>query len=69
MDDPTQTLAELLRLTRERELDCDEFVQKLAAYVDGGLNDEVRALMDQHREICPECEEQLQLLRAALGED
>ena len=57
-----------LRMTRERELDCDGFHEQLAAYVEGGVDDqELLALIEHHREFCPECEEEHQLLRRALG--
>ena len=40
----------------------------LAAYLDDGLSsDELKSLMEHHRDICLECEEELQLLRKALG--
>lgn len=59
-------LVELLARTRDVELDCDEFSRNLAALVDARLSDErLRALMDHHRRICPECErERAALLRA-----
>ena len=65
---PRRVLARILRKTRARELDCDAFRDQLAAYIEGGLDDaELLALMEHHREFCPECEEEHQLLRRALG--
>lgn len=63
--------AELLRmieLTRDEERDCAEFVELLAEYVDGSIQDErVLRLLDHHRHLCPECEEELDTLRRALS--
>ena len=70
MSDPeeaTRTIGKLLSLTRDAEMDCDEFHERLAAYVEGGITDaKVAALMEHHRELCPECEEEYQLLKKAL---
>ena len=60
-----ETIGTLLRLTREEELDCDEFSRHLAAFVEGGTPPRLVALMEHHKKICPECEEErLALLRA-----
>ena len=65
---PTQArLAELLRLTRDEEMDCDAYAAALAHYVDGPCDEKTRALIDHHREICPECDETLDTLLRALG--
>ena len=61
-------VARLLGMTRDHELDCDEYRELLAAYVEDGLSEtEIRTLMDHHRAMCPECDEEYQLLLRALG--
>lgn len=61
-------LGSLLAQTRDREMDCDEFLDQVAAYVDGGLEgSELRELMAHHMVICPECEEEIEALQRALG--
>lgn len=69
MDDKQRKfLARSLRLTQAQELDCDEFRAHMAAYIDDGIADAaLLALVEHHREFCPECEEEYQLLRRALG--
>lgn len=71
-DDPqdgmVRALTDLVRLTQAKELDCDAFVDQLAAYLDDGIDDaDAVRLMEHHRKICPECDEQLTLLCAALN--
>ncbi len=57
-----------LELVREREMDCDEFSEHLAQYVEAGpMSEDVRALMRHHMEVCPECAEELATLKKALG--
>lgn len=64
----TSALLSSLGLTRDQELDCDAFLEKIASLVDGAIKDEqVLALMEHHRIICPECEEELQILARAIG--
>jgi hypothetical protein len=70
MTDPEQArrvLGSLLELTRDEEIDCDRFTQHLAALHEGQLEPELRALMEHHRRICPECEEERAILARALG--
>ncbi|MEM7158674.1 MAG: zf-HC2 domain-containing protein [Myxococcota bacterium] len=62
-----RTLGNLLDLTRDDEVDCDQFSRHLAAFVEGGLEGPLRALMEHHRKICPECEEERAVLMRALG--
>ncbi|MEM9457794.1 MAG: hypothetical protein AAGF11_26685 [Myxococcota bacterium] len=61
----------LLDLTRDEELDCDQFHEHLAALVDGSgsLDPRLVELMEHHRRICPECEEERAILARALGCD
>lgn len=63
------SLARMLELTRGEEIDCEGFAQHLAALVEGNLEPEIKALMDHHRVICPECEEEREALERALSGD
>jgi hypothetical protein len=70
MSDPKQTratLARLLELTRSEELDCDGFADHVAALVEGNVEPKLEALLDHHREICPECDEEREALARALA--
>ena len=60
-------LQKSLELTREEEMDCDTFVEHLATFVDGLLPGELDEVFDHHRQLCPECEEELQALAEAVG--
>lgn len=61
------SLARMLELTRGEEIDCEGFAEHLAALVEGNVEPELEALMDHHRRICPECEEERQALERALS--
>lgn len=61
-----EAIGTLLELTREEELDCDEFSRHLAAFIEGGTQPRLRALMEHHEKICPECEEERRALLEAL---
>lgn len=64
---PADILASLLAMTRDDEMDCDAFAERVAAYVDGSeLPQDVLALLEHHQLICPECEEHVQRLVVAL---
>ena len=67
--DELTLLGTLLQLTRGEELDCDQFHQHLAAMVEGQLSPSLQALMEHHRQLCPECEEERAILVRALGLD
>ncbi|MBV1858665.1 MAG: hypothetical protein KUG77_09665 [Nannocystaceae bacterium] len=76
MNDPKATsgstrasLARMLELTRGNEIDCEGFAQHLAALVEGNVEPELKALMDHHRVICPECDEEREALERALASD
>ena len=69
VDDAPKTVIELLKGTAPRELDCDEFVDALAPLLDERLAEDQVALVEHHREICPECDEQLLILKRALKVD
>jgi hypothetical protein len=56
-------LEDMLSRTREQELDCDQFVNLLAPYLDRRLEDaNIRRLIEHHRDLCAECAEELRLL-------
>ena len=61
-------LREMLRLTRDEELDCDRFLELAAPFLDGRVDDpRLLALIDHHRHLCTECGEQLAILERAVG--
>lgn len=66
-DKARRALGSMLELTKDEELDCDAFVDHLAALVEGQVTPQLAALMEHHRAICPECEEERALLAKALG--
>ena len=71
MSNPKTTrasLARLLELTRTDEIDCDGFSEHLAALIEGNVEPELETLLDHHRELCPECDEEREALARALGE-
>jgi hypothetical protein len=64
---PYAALEDMLQRTREQELDCDEFVNLLAPYVDDRVQDPVIIkLIEHHRDLCAECAEQLRFLQISL---
>jgi hypothetical protein len=65
---PYAALVDMLQRTREQELDCDEFVNLLAPYVDDRVRDPVVIkLIEHHRDLCAECAEQLRFLQIGLN--
>ena len=72
----TAQLRELLRqmdLTEAQEIDCEEFLHRVAAYVERldahdktptGFEDRVLLL---HMQLCPECLEEFEALMALMG--
>jgi hypothetical protein len=57
-----------LEATRDREIDCDQFLELIGPWLEGSLQDpQIVALLEHHRDLCTECAEELELLRAALG--
>jgi len=63
------SLRDMLRLTRDEELDCDRFLELSAPFLDGRVDDpSLLALIAHHRELCTECGEQLAILERALGD-
>jgi hypothetical protein len=71
-DDPKAAaiLRQLLEGTREEELDCDRFFALLAPYLDGRIGDaELREQIAHHARQCPQCNEELEILKRALERD
>jgi hypothetical protein len=65
--DTYAALEDMLQRTREHELDCDEFVELLAPYIDERLGDpNIVKLIEHHRDLCAECAEQLRFLQIGL---
>jgi hypothetical protein len=63
-----EVLRGLLASTREDELDCDRFLELLAPWLDGRIEDAaLRELLEHHRHQCPECAEEVGILERALG--
>jgi hypothetical protein len=63
-----EALREMLRLTKDEELDCDRFVELMAPYLDERVSAPgVRALIEHHVALCAECAEELATLERALG--
>jgi anti-sigma factor RsiW len=63
-------LRQLLDGTRDEELDCDRFGLLLAPYLDGRISDvELREQIAHHTKQCPECAEELEILKRALDPD
>jgi hypothetical protein len=63
-------LRRLLHLTREGELDCDRFLELIAPWLDGRVESaELLELLEHHRQLCTECDEQLTILERALGRE
>ena len=69
-----RALLDLVNLTNEGELDCDEFLSRVAGYLERlfadrgtgeGAREDDRELL-QHLEVCPECREEFDALCAAL---
>jgi hypothetical protein len=64
------TLRRLLDGTREEELDCDRFLALLAPYLDDRIGDEeLREQIGHHAQLCPECKEELEILKRAIERD
>jgi hypothetical protein len=65
--DAYAALADMLQRTREQELDCDQFLELLAPYLDKRLEDAaIRRMIEHHRDLCAECAEELRLLGKSL---
>jgi hypothetical protein len=63
------TLEAWLELTREEEIDCDRFALLIAPWLDGTIGEpRVLELLEHHRRLCAECDEEVRLVKAALGQ-
>ncbi|HEY7483282.1 MAG TPA: zf-HC2 domain-containing protein [Streptosporangiaceae bacterium] len=54
------------------DLDCDEFVELVTAYLDGALDEETQARVARHLSLCDGCETYLDQFRQTirtLGDD
>ena len=73
MSDDSKASAILRRLldgTRKEELDCDRFFALLPPYLDGRIGeDELREQIAHHAKQCPECNEELEILKRALDRE
>ena len=71
MSDKQQNYQELLAwlsVTRDEELDCDRFSQLVAPWLDQRITDDrILALLEHHRRLCSECDEEVTLVERALG--
>ena len=57
----------MLQRTREEELDCDQFLDLLAPYLDERREHAgIRRLIEHHRDLCAEYAEELPLLGRSL---
>lgn len=64
------TLRRLLDSTRAEELDCDRFLELLAPFLDGRITEAaLREQIEHHARQCPECDEELAIVRRALEPD
>jgi hypothetical protein len=65
--DPYAALEDMLQRTQEQELDCDQFLDLIAPYLDKRVEDaHLRQLLEHHRDLCAECAEELRLLGRSL---
>lgn len=68
MKSPGKSLAELLALldaTETREIDCEEFLSRVATYVERVDSEQLPTALQsvaQHIRVCPECREELEAL-------
>jgi hypothetical protein len=62
-----ETLQGWLSVTRADEIDCDRFAELLAPWLDGRVEDpQVIQLLEHHRRLCVECNEEATLLEVAI---
>lgn len=60
----------MLAKTEGQELDCDQFLELLAPYLDQRVDDPALVrLIEHHRDLCAECAEELSLLSGALSDE
>lgn len=53
-------------MSKDREMDCDELVELVTAYLDGSLDPDTRARFDAHLLQCDGCENYLQQFRTTV---
>lgn len=53
-------------MSDERDMDCDELVELVTAYLDGALDPDTRARFDEHLLECDGCENYLQQFRTTV---
>ncbi len=62
------TLEVWLQLTHEEEIDCDRFAMFIAPMLDQTITDpRLLELLEHHRRLCADCEEEVRLVESALG--
>lgn len=63
-----ETLEAWLKVTRDEELDCDRFAELIAPWLDQPITEpRLLELLEHHRQLCVECDEEVRLVEAALG--
>jgi hypothetical protein len=63
-----KVLRALLEGTREEEIDCDRFLRELAPLLDGRIDDPaLREKLEHHVRQCPECSEEIEIVKKALA--
>ncbi|MEM8865722.1 MAG: hypothetical protein AAGF31_09300 [Planctomycetota bacterium] len=65
-----RTLLQILDQTQDEEMTCDDCLPHLAVFVEHDLANKPRPealkLVQDHLDICPECVEELEVLRLAI---
>lgn len=68
--DHIKALIERMKLTRDHELNCNEFLDRMAEYAEfelsGSTIPEALEVVEHHLELCPECREEYEALLKAL---
>lgn len=71
--DQLQSLLEVVLATEPAELDCEQFFEHVAAYLDScvpaGEMSPLMKQVQQHLQVCPECLEAFEALKCARGPD
>jgi hypothetical protein len=69
-NDQIKNLLRLLTVTRDRELNCNEFLEKMGELAEHNLAglpiDDALRLVEHHRILCAECREEYEALLAVL---
>lgn len=70
--DAWRELLRSLAATADVEIDCDEFLDRVARSLEGATaeasRERVAEPVAQHAEVCPACRQELEALRALLGD-